>query len=709
MACKGKFKEGDVITTIVQGLEYVSPPMPDPKTIRGYNLPIKDQVWHRDTTYQKWDWNMSPVDEDGNKVKLWHEDPAYGQMKWYREEIRRINFGDWIMINGVPTYFNKYCYFFHQYFFLLTEAMYPTYKETSLEYFMFYQLCEDDILTLGDCGIKGRRLGLSSMSSSIKLQLGIIESNNLMGIVSKTGTDAQEMYFMVKNALENLPEFLMPDLNKITESEIHVAKPAKKISAKNTRATGDKGLNNRINWLDTAENAYDGRNIRHVTIDEAGKWAKVNVQICLAKISETLVVGASVTGHVSLFSTVNKGDKGGDNFKTIWIGSDHINGKKDMFGRTQTKMKRFFIAGTKGLLGYVGKYGESIIETPTPEQTEWLKTYINPASGKLACPNPYIGSREYLEESRKMNAHDPELYAEVVRMYPFEWQEVFKGANNMCHFNLDELNNQIERVETLLEEKGQKENGRKGRFKEKPNGDAYWVDDPTGMWHILKFLPENEANKYVLNSSVYSPDNCSYACSGLDTYNNARATVDKGSDACMIITERYNPQDPDNSGMPIAMFLGRPSTKGEFHKQISLALRYYGIKMLAERAPTDWEDYFIEKGLASPLNYAGTKKGYLLTTKRANNSEVYGIAPQDTLSREIHLTEMIEYALNNMHKIWFLRLLKDMVDFNIKDRTDYDAAMAFGYSLMGLRNAVSKAIPKSSMIEVIKTFKLKTA
>jgi hypothetical protein len=693
----------------VQGLTYVCPTTPKLETIRGFNIPKKDQVWHRREEYLQWDWNTTMYDENKRRLKLWHENPGKGQMEWFEQEIERLHTGDWIMINGVPTYFNKYAYFFHQWFVLLTEQIYPSFKDTTLEYFRFFELCEEDPMTLGDCGIKGRRLGLSSMSSSIKLQIGIIENNTLQGVVSKTGTDAQEMFYMIKNGLENLPPFLVPELNKVTESELHIAKQAKRISANNKTISADKGKNNRINWLDTAENAYDGRNVRHVTIDEAGKWEKVNVRTCLSKISETLVVGASVSGHVSLFSTVNKGDKGGENFRAIWDGSDHINGKKDMFGRTQTKMKRFFIAGYRGLLGYVGKYGESIIDDPTPEQTAFLKTYINPATGKLACPNPNIGAKRYLEESRKMNAHDPELYAEVVRMYPFEWKEVFKGANNTCHFDLEELNNQIERVETMLQEKGAKENGRRGKWKELPNGDAFWVDDPAGMCYVLKFLPPEQANKRSLKGSITLPDNTSFGAAGLDTYANARQTVDKGSDACMLVCERYNPQDPDNTGMPIAMFLGRPKTKEEFHQQVALMLRYYGIKMLAERSPTDWEDYFVKKLLATKIDYVGKKEGYLLCTKRANGSEIYGIAPQDTMSREIHLTEMVEYALNNMHKILFLRILKDMIYFNIKDRTDYDACMAFGYALMGLRNAVNSVVPKSEQAQMIKTYRLRMA
>ena len=55
---------------------------------------------------------------------------------------------------------------------------------------------------------------------------------------------------------------------------------------------------------------------------------------------------------------------------------------------------------------------------------------------------------------------------------------------------------------------------------------------------------------------------------------------------------------------------------------------------------------------------------------------------------------MVEYALNNVHKIKFLRLLKDMVNFNINSRTDYDACMAWGYSLMGLKE---HALPVKKM------------
>src|ERR1700743_2794155 len=196
-----------------QGLTYVTPICPPISQIRGSDLPKHDQVWCRDLTYQKFDWDLPQ-----NK---WTPE----QNKWLEEEIERLHVGTWIMINGTPTYFNNWCYFFHQWF-VLQEGIYPQYKETSLEYFYFFELTENDPVHVGEIGIKGRRVGLSSMSASIKLLIALIESNTLSGIISKTEVDAQEMFFFVKNGLENLPKFLMPELKKVTEGEIHIAKKA---------------------------------------------------------------------------------------------------------------------------------------------------------------------------------------------------------------------------------------------------------------------------------------------------------------------------------------------------------------------------------------------------------------------------------------------------------------------------------------------------
>lgn len=656
----------------MQGLVYRTPVTPPIHTIRGSELPKHDQVWHRDTSYEIFDWLLPD--------SKWSDE----QNEWYDAEIERLHAGSWIMINGTPTFFNKYAHFFHQWWILLSGHR-PEYKETSLEYFRFFELCEKDRFCFGDIGIKGRRVGLSSMSASIKVLIGLIDNDTLSGIVSKTGTDAYEMYLMVRKGIENVPAFLMPEIASANESEIWIAKQVPRISKNNKFLSADRGKNNRINYLDTSENAYDGRPMRHVTLDESGKWERHNVKVCLTKISDTLITGTTIVGKVSVFSTVNKGDKGGDNFRDLWDGSDHINGKKDAYGRTKTKLKRFFIPAYRGYLGYVGKYGESIIENPTKQQIEWLKThlYYNFVTKEYeTCPDPLIGAKQWLQVTRDMKADDPEDQAEEVRKNPFTWQEVFKGANNRCNFELEDLNEQIAAVEEECRLLGQQENGRRMKMEKRSDGEKHPVENKSGMWYFLEFCKDN--NKTAYKGNVKCPANTILGCGGLDTYANAKNPVDPGSDACLIVMSRYNALDPENSHRPIAMFLGRPTTKEDFHDQIFWGLEYFGIDMLAERAPTDWEDYAIRHRLAADLE-SPKLYGYLITAKRANGSETYGIHPSGREYMEQHLTEMIEYAKFNMKKIRFLRLLKDMLKFDIKERTDYDACMAFGYSLMGLK------------------------
>lgn len=682
-----KMAKNDNIIIHVQGMDYECPPTPLLAKIRKSSSRPKDQVYERDLTYDQWEW---PDD--------WMDHAAPEQTKWYEEEIERLHLGSWIMINGVPTYFNKYAHFFHQWFVLLSGTR-PEFKDTSLEYFRFFELCEKDKFTFGDCGIKGRRVGLSSMSSSIKVLIGLLESNTLSGVVSKTGDDAFEMYLMVKNGIENLPTFLMPDLNKVTDGEIHIAKPAKRISRHNTKATADKGKNNRINWLDTSEKAYDGRAMRHVTIDEAAKWKKYNVKTCFGKISDTLIIGTRMVGKISVFSTVDKGDEGGDNFREIWEGSDHINGKKDIYGRTKTKLKRFFIPAYKGYMGYIGKYGESIIENPTPEQVKFLKghEYFDTITNTWEkVQDPTIGAKQWLQVTRDMLESDPEALMEEKRKNPFEWEEVFQDANNKCHFNNPaEILNQIERTQTKLESHALY---RRGWFKKEDEASKVrFVDAPDGMWYILELLPEHESNKWVWKFGHKTPANTDYGAAGVDTFNNSESTAEKGSDAAVCVFKRYNVLDGENSGMPVALFIGRPMNKRTFHNQLFWGIEYYGVKALIERAPTDWYDYASEE----------KRLGYCLKTKlKMNGQEVYGCAPQDHEAREQHLTEQVEYIDNNVHKVWYLRILKDLIPFNVKERTKYDGAMAFGYALMACKEKYRQIISPEKQAQVIKMYNL---
>lgn len=687
-------RKGKVID--IQGVNYHEPPVPNKKDIRFSDLPKNQQFWRRHEEYEQWNWNTDPKEGD-----VWFKNPEEGQMEWLEAEIERMSNGEWVMINGVPTYFNKYCYFYHQWH-TLQEYIYPTYRETSLEFFRFYEAVEDEPFTLGICGIKGRRLGMSSMSASIQLLICLLEENNMLGIVSKTNTDARELYYMVRTSLENLPSFLMPEMRNIGEKELFFGTPVTRVSKNNksTSAKKSKGLNNRAGYLATAENSYDGRRLRNLIIDEAGKFEEIDVTKLFSKISETMVTGASVVGKVMVFSTINAMDKGGSNFKSIWDDSDQ-SGTLDTIGQTSSRLKRFFIAGYRGVEGYVDQFGNSVIENPTKEQTEYLSKLIDPTTKKPSCPDPTIGAKQYRESRRKALEKDPEKLAEEIRKFPFEWKEVFKSASNQCYFNVVDIQNQIEIVDQEISDLGRdpekEENGRKGKWIMLPNGRVDFKDDPNGISYVLELLPDHESNKFEFIHGKQTPANTVYGAAGLDPFAHADKTTEKGSDACCIIRKRYSSLDPDNSGMPIACIIGRTKTKNELYQQVAYMLIYYGVKCLGERAPTDWVDWFKEEKLENYL---------VVTQRKSDNKVVYGLSPQDKQAREEHLALQVESSYSDHKKIRFKRLLKDRLYFDIDDRTDYDMAIGDGLALMVLKVPEKEKKEKKSNVKFLRRGKI---
>ena len=229
------------------------------------------------------------------------------------------------------------------------------------------------------------------------------------------------------------------------------------------------------------------------------------------------------------------------------------------------------------------------------------------------------------------------------------------------------------------------------------NGRIKFVDDEKGMWYIKELLPENESNKFEFKFGKQSPANREYGSAGLDPFAHAKKAGDGGSDASVTIWKRYSSLDPDNSGMPVAFFIGRPTTKAKFHEQVANALIYYGVRCLGERSPTDWCDWFEENGL----------ENYLIETKRKSDGEkIYGLAPQDKQAREEHLALMVESSYSDHNKIWFRRILEDRLHFDIDDRTDYDGAMSSGMAIMALKESIPQTKERPKNIRYLRKGKI---
>jgi hypothetical protein len=671
----------------VEGLKYEFPKRPPLKDIRGYGIPKSKQKWSRVVDYEKFDWS-------GGWEDRLNDNPD--QVNYLVEEVERLNSGMWLYVNGEPTYINSYFYFFLNWF-LLPEGVYPEYRDTSLYYYRFLEICDNTKTCLGHTLLKARRLGATSMIMSALLLKMLTLRNANLGIVSKKGKDAGKAFQYAVKALGNLPEFLKPiqEGNTAPKQVLSLKKQADRITKTKKSATKGEGLNNELSWENTDLNSYDGYALAYLLIDEGGKFpTETPINKYLSIAAKCVKKGARITGKIFMPTTVNDKKSGGAEYQITWQSSDQS--KANYLGETKTGLYRIMLPAYFGYDGWIGAFGESVWDTPTPEQTKYLET--------IGCLDPTIGAKQYQANTRKALENDLEALEEEIRQNPWNDKEVFESANKKIHFDRKRHEAQLQVIKDQLVAEGKDpekdELGRRGWFREKFDGTVFFEDDPKGLWYILQFpdKPNQFEKSEIGGKPKYKPTGTAYGGAGLDAIAHSDATVEKGSDASIMIRRRYTIIDPEKSGCPVAMFLGRMDNKPDFHKQTYWGLKFYGVRMLGERSPTDWVDWAKENGYEQ----------FLLGTQRSDGTWVYGAAPQNKEYIEEHLTEMVESSYNDVEKIFFKRLIKDRLDFDVNDRTDYDTAISDGNSLITIKEPLKQVKDKPKGKKFVKHGRITT-
>lgn len=680
----GEWKDGKLY---IEGLEYTFPKKPASKLMKNFGLPKNRQLWTRYDDYLNFDWGKGWEDRLDDNPK---------QLQYLIDEVERLHKGVWIIIDGEEVYVNKYQYFFCNWY-KLENNKYPDFRDASLYYYRFLEICEKKQLCTGHTLLKGRRFGATSMALAT-LQLLLITTTDVnYGIVSNKGDNAKKAFSRVVKSMGNLPVFLKPiqEGNTAPKKVLSLREQSKRITKDNRQSDAQEGLNNELSWENTDLNSYDSYALAGLLLDEGSKYPKdCPINEYLPVVTQCLKEGALVKGKIIMPTTCNPPQSGGKEYRIVYNNSNQAEANE--LGETKTGLYRIMVPSYYGYRGYVLPTGRSIWQTPTKEETEQLKKVDG-------CPDPNIGAKEYLENKRKELENDVEALQDLIRHYPFNAEEVFESANERCLFNLKNLNQRENELVEKAQEQGINPNtdelGRRGWFHKHPNNTVMWVDDPKGLWYIHQFPKPEDCNKFRVLNNGLEPLNQSYGAAGLDPIQSGQATVDLGSDCSCIIHRRYSIADEENSDLPVALFLGRMEDIDKLYEQIYNGLIYYGVKMLAERAPDYFAKYAKDKGL----------ENYLYGTKRADGSEVKGIVAQQTANvKEEHARVQVMKALDCWHKIPYLRLIRDMKEFNINKRTLYDACMSWGYSLIALDFPYEQIKKQNTPIKLLSYGKITT-
>jgi hypothetical protein len=665
-------------------IESLSIQLPKPEGFLFSDLPKEQQMWKRQDIPRE----LAQI----NSMDDWYESPREFQQKWspyIEQEFKRRKEGLWFMNNGEETYITGHHYMFLQWSSI--DIGYPTYLDFQRKLFVHLSACESDPRCLGQIYTKCRRSGYTNMSAAVLVDEGSQVKEKLLGIMSKTGTDAQEAVFGSKiiPIFKGYPFFFSPIIDGTTNPRMELAfrEPSKRITKKNKTTSRGEALDTIINWKNTTNNAYDGSKTHMLFLDEAGKWLNPNDIREVWRIHRTcLLVGRRVIGKAMVGSTVNPLDKGGREFRNLYYDSDPNDRNEN--GRTKSGLYKIFIPAYDAMEGFFSQYGLPIVEDPeTPTLTE---------DGTIT----EIGARTFLKNERKGQQNNSYELNEIIRQFPFTEDEAFRDSTKSSLFNIQKIYEQIQHNEELYPNPVVIGNF---QWKDgKMDSEVIFAPDPNGRWRVAWLAPADIRNKRKIENNKAVAPNGAFGVMGVDSYDLDTTLDYRSSKGACHVYNKFSMEHPSN--MFVAEYASRPPLAKIFYEDILMAAVFYGYPVLIENNKYGIARYFESRGYDE---YLMNRPAHLASTSSKMNVKTKGIPSnsQDVIQAHAQAIESYIHDHVGLHnetgkfgRMYLNRTLEDWINFKIDDRTKFDLTISSGLALLAAQKQV-KEVKKTNFNE----------
>ena len=527
-----------------------SPAIPARAQIGNYKLPAAKQKFE-----------LLPFDPTRFEPTLFDQKkfdklPAEEQAAFVLREGKRRLEGYWLYINGELTWLPGGYYFELCYWHI--DIGLKEYRDRDRRKWLFWNAILGDGNAFGVLYMKHRRDGATHWANSINYEQASRTKNALNAIQSKTGPDAKKVFNKLVFGFRKMARFFVPifDGSDKPQKTLSFEQPAQKTTKKQQGIQDSEALDTSVSYYPTVEEAVDGIKLLFYHGDEWGKIVEMKVSKAWQIIKECLSLGAGtrIIGKALITSTVAEGTKkGGNEFKKLWDQSDPK--KRNKNGRTISGLMRLFLSAADGLEGFIGEYGESIIDAPTPAQLAYLRkryperVFIDGVGALQHILNERQGLRD---------AEDSEGLAEHRRLYPLNESDAFTPPASECLFDGMKLDAQ---GDVLLMEEPKRVV--RGEFMltdlADPDSDVRFVPKPNGNWYVNKKLVRyNEktgeclgfegANSYKRRGDIFFPGNKTFGVGGVDPVDHDLVVDTKrASKFAASIFHKYDSLDPENS------------------------------------------------------------------------------------------------------------------------------------------------------------------
>ena len=626
-------------------------------------------------------WEVTPQPKALSRLKTifdWKDIPKEFKEKhidYIEEEFKRREEGFWFYNRGKATYITGTHYMYLQW--SKIDVGQPDFREANRLFYLFWEACKADTRCYGMCYLKNRRSGFSFMASGELVNMATISSDARLGILSKTGPDAKKMFTdKVVPISVNYPFFFKPiqDGMDRPKTELAYRVPASKLTRRKIEAGSDdhdlQGLDTTIDWKNTGDNSYDGEKLKLLAHDESGKWERPNNILNNWRVTKTcLRLGSRIIGKCMMGSTSNALDKGGDNFKKLYNGSDVT--KRNRNGQTSTGLYSLFIPMEWNYEGFIDSYGIPVFDTPEEEVKGPYGEYID------------TGIIEHWQNEVDGLKNDGDALNEFYRQFPRTEEHAFRDETQNSIFNLAKIYEQIDYNEELNAPLT------KGNF-QWVNGikdsKVIFYPDAKGRFKV-SWTPKFELqNRHIIKNGIKYPANEHMGSFGCDSYDISGTVDGKGSKGALHGLTKFNMEDCPPSSFFLE-YIARPQTAEIFFEDVLMALVFYGMPILAENNKPRLLYYLKRRGYRGySMNRPDRTWNKLSTAEK----EVGGIPNSSEDIKQAHAAAIEMYIQDHVGKkrdgshgdLYFNETLQDWAKFDINNRTKYDAAISSGLAIM---------------------------
>lgn len=579
-----------------------------------------------------------------------------------KQETTRFEKGYWLFINGDLYWITPFYYFFLNYW--TDKGKQMRFVDSQLTVALWIWQIEQMDNMMGGNLLTNRRFGKSVFATAWAYFRTVTNPFHRTGMQSKTNQDVKLLFGKLIKSWQKLQSWLKPiDSGESRPASVLEFSEPRTRSVSKDKKVYSNVLDSSIDFRSSEEDGYDGDELGTYIEDEVGKAINVNTDTRWGVVQFCLLIGATIVGKALRTTTVEEMERrGGKNFHKTWIDS-MMSTLNAATNRTNSMLTNLFIPADFGFSGVHPITKEPFVDEYGISNRELARQYIL---------------------SIWANLKGDKLLA-AQRKNPLTLKHAFQFAENSGTFDqeiYEYLDIQKEYIDgtSLTGERMPKTIRRDVTFYRDFDGLAKWRQDDNGHASIIWDFPQVALTNHrrVGELSQYVPMNTEQFCGGCDPFA-ATVVSGPGSMGVLYIFRKGDTDDPENSGLVVCRYAQRTRTVEDFHKMVMIICQYFGCKVNYEADVPDYYETFVRDMFKHYVMW--TPKIAIDPTKR-NHTPRPGTLSKDPYAFQKQFQVLVEYLYARWHKIYFIELIDQLIDFDIEDRTKSDDVVAFCMSLL---------------------------